>query len=60
MMDYSKIDIEGTKIADELYKDIESTVERIDAKLAFYNGFNNALKLVEQELKTEELKAAES
>ena len=59
-MDYSKIDIEGTKIADELYKDIESTVERIDAKLAFYNGFNNALKLVEQELKTEELKAAES
>jgi len=60
MMDYSKIDIEGTKIADELYKDIESTVERIDAKLAFYNGFSNALKLVEQQLKSAELKAAES
>jgi hypothetical protein len=60
MMDYSKIDIEGTKIADELYKDIESTVERIDAKLAFYNGFSNALKLVEQQLKSAELKTAES
>jgi hypothetical protein len=60
MMDYSKIDIEGTKIADELYKDIESTVQRIDAKLAFYNGFSNALKLVEQQLKSAELEAAES
>ncbi len=60
MMDYSKIDIEGTKIADELYKDITSTVERIDAKLAFYNGFSNALKLVEQQLKSAELEAAES
>lgn len=59
-MDYSKIDIEGTKIADELYKDINSTVERIDAKLAFYNGFCNALKLVEQQLKSAELKTAES
>ena len=55
-MDYSKIDIQGTKIADEMYKDIENTVERIDAKLAFYNGFINALKLVEQELKIAESK----
>ncbi len=59
-MDFSKIDIECTKIADELYKDIESTVQRIDAKLAFYNGFINALKLVEQQLKSAELKTAES
>jgi len=59
VMDYSKIDIQGSKIADEMYKDIENTVERIDAKLAFYNGFINALKLVEQELKIAESKETE-
>jgi len=48
-MDYSKLDIESVRVANEMYNNIKDEGEKMSAKFNFYKGFNKALELVEKQ-----------
>ena len=48
-MDYSKLDIESVKVANEMYKNIKDEGEKMSAKFNFYKGFNKALELIKKQ-----------